>query len=285
VTVHRFAVSADPDLLDALADCLLSAGAGALEEAPGGLVAYTETPELLAALSEAVTDFRARVEEAGLDLVVEAPEVTPVEVDWNQAWLAHLEPERVTATFVARPTSRTDVVEGESTIWLEPIAAFGEGGHASTRLVAEVVEREGRRKPGRTLLDVGTGTGVLALVGLCSGFASATGIDIEQTAVDAALKNAALNGQSERFVVSGTPLERVEGHFDVVVANMIFPTLVELAPALASHLAPTGLLVISGFLLEDVPELLRIFAALGLRESARSSSGDWCALELVPAAS
>jgi ribosomal protein L11 methyltransferase len=281
VAAVRFSVSADPDLLDALADCLLSAGAGALEEMPGGLTAYADTPELERALREAVLDFRARVEEAELGLTVEEPEVTVIDADWNQAWLQHLEPEHVTSTFVARPTSRADVPKGERTIWLEPSPAFGEGGHASTRLAAEVIEREAERAPGRSLLDVGTGTGLLALVGLASGFENATGIDIDEAAVEAAKKNAHLNGVADRFTVSGAPLDQVSGRFDVVVANMIVPTLIELAEALRSKVAPTGSLVLSGLLQEDSANLARIFEALGLTARARKTSGDWCVLEFT----
>lgn len=281
VAAIRFSVSADPDLLDALADCLLSAGAGALEEMPGGLAAYADSPELERALREAVAEFRARVEEAELGLTVEEPEVTPIDADWNQAWLQHLEPEHVTSTFVARPTSRAHAPKGERTIWLEPSPAFGEGGHASTRLAAEVIEREGQREPGRSLLDVGTGTGLLALVGLASGFQNATGIDIDEAAVEAAKKNAQLNGVFDRFTVSGTPLDQLPGRFDVVVANMIVPTLVELAEALTSKVAPAGSLVLSGLLQEDAANLARVFEALGLAARARKTSGDWCVLEFA----
>jgi len=280
VTVVRFSVSADPDLFDALGDCLLSAGAGALEEAPGALRAYADTPELVLALHAAVAEFRARVDEAGLGLTVDEPEVSEIDGDWNQTWLAHLQPEAVTPTFTARPTHSTDVQAGERTLWLEPSPAFGEGGHASTRLAARAVERAALARPGGRLLDVGTGTGLLALVGVASGFAHALGIDCDAASVQAAARNAELNGVADRFDVSGINLVDVSGEFDLVVANIIVPTLVELAPGLVARLAPEGRLVLSGLLAEDAASLLDRLAELGLSELTRQLEGDWCCLEL-----
>jgi ribosomal protein L11 methyltransferase len=280
VALVRFTVGADPDLLDALADCLLSAGAGALEEGPCSLSAYVDSVELLLGLQGAVVDFRARAAEALPGSSVQEPEISEVAGDWQRAWLEHLVPERLTATFTARPTHAPDAPPDEHTIWLEPGLAFGEGGHASTRLAAQVVERWAQQHRGTRLLDVGTGTGVLSFVALASGMGTAEAIDIDAAAVDLARKNAAHNGMSERIVISDTPLEAVRGTFDLVVANMIAPTLMELGPALVARLAPGGLLVLSGLLCEDAGALCRAFSILGAHEVARHASGDWCCLEL-----
>jgi ribosomal protein L11 methyltransferase len=280
VTLVRFTVSADPELLDALADCLLSAGAGALEEGPSSLSVYADTSELVQALEEAVADFRLRVAEALPGLEVLSAEITEVDENWNK-WLDHLVPQAVTPTFVARPTSCPDAPPGERTLWLEPSPAFGEGAHASTLLAAAAVERHAERHPGGRLLDVGTGTGILALVGLSSGLGDAVAIDSDPVAVAAAARNAVLNGLGERCQVSATALTALSDHFDIVVANMLVPTLLELAPLLKSCLAPGGVLILSGLLREDADALTSKFAALGLREAARYYGGDWCALELT----
>ena len=280
MTLVRFSVGADPELLDALADCLLSAGAGALEEGPSSLSVYADSDELVQALEEAVADFRLRVAEALPDLEVLPAEITEVDENWNK-WLEHLAPEQLTKAFVARPTSSPDAPPEERTIWLEPSAAFGEGGHASTRLAACAIERQAEKYAGGRLLDVGTGTGVLALVGLSSGIGNAVAIDSDPVAVAAATKNAALNGLEQRCQVSRSALATLSDHFDIVVANMIVPTLLELAPLLRSRLAPRGVLILSGLLREDADALSATFRSLGVEETARYFAGDWCSLELM----
>jgi ribosomal protein L11 methyltransferase len=280
VTLVRFSVSADPELLDALADCLLSAGAGALEEGPSSLSVYADSNELVQALEGAVADFRLRVAEALPGLEVLPAEITEVDENWHK-WLDHLVPQTVTPTLVLRPTSCPDVPPGERTIWFEPSPTFGEGAHASTLLAAAAVERHAQRHPGGRLLDVGTGTGVLAFVGLSSGLGDAVAIDSDPVAVESATKNAALNGLGERCRVSASDLATLSDHFDIVVANMIVPTLLELAPLLTSRRAPGGVLILSGLLRDDADALSAAFGALGLREVARYSDGDWCSLELM----
>jgi len=280
VTLVRFSVSADPELLDALGDCLLSAGAGALEEGPSSLSVYADSDELVQALEAAVADFRLRVAEALPDLEVLPAEITAVDENWNK-WLEHLAPERLTKVFVARPTSSPDAPPEERTIWLEPSAAFGEGGHASTRLAACAIERQAPNYAGGRLLDVGTGTGVLALLGLSSGLGDAVAIDSDPVAVEAATKNAAHNGLGERCRVSASALATVSDRFDIVVANMLVPTLLELAPLLTARLAPRGVLILSGLLREDADALSAKFSSLGVHETARYTDGDWCALELT----
>jgi ribosomal protein L11 methyltransferase len=282
LTLVRFSVSADPELLDALADCLLSAGAGALEEGPSSLSVYADGPELVQALEEALADFRSRVAEALPGLEVLPAEIAAVDENWNK-WLLYLEPEQLTPTFVARPTTALDAPAGERTIWLEPSPAFGEGGHASTRLAARAVERQAASYPAGCLLDVGTGTGVLAFVGLRSGLGSAVAIDNDPLALEAASANAARNGLSEHCQVSADPLGASNERFDIVVANMIAPTLLELAPQLVARVAAGGVLILSGLLVEDAASLTAAFAELGARELGRHSEGDWCSLELTPA--
>jgi len=283
VSLVRFSVGADPELLDALSDCLLSAGAGALEEGPGVLHAYADSEELIQALTLAVEDFRERVAVALPGLRVDEPELSPVAEDWQRAWLDRLVPERLTGTLWARPTHRAPAPPGQRTIWLEPSAAFGEGGHASTRLAARAIERLSLERPGSSLLDVGTGTGVLLFVALECGAERALGIDVDPIAVRAAKTNAALNGYDERCQVSDQPLQGVLGTFDLVVANMIVPSLRELAPNLLAKLASGGRLVLSGLLLEDATDLAAYFSRLGAREVQRQADGDWCALELESA--
>src|SRR5690606_13969827 len=119
------------------------------------------------------------------------------------------------------------------------------------------------REQTATVLDVGTGNGVLCLVAAQRG-PSAVGIDIDAVAIDAARRNAELNQLSSRCDFSTTPLDRVEGRYDVVIANIDAPTLGSLAHALSEHLAPGGSLMLTGLLEEQKDEPEATFSRLGI---------------------
>lgn len=135
---------------------------------------------------------------------------------------------------------------GTTVLHIEPGSTFGMGDHPTTVLSLRAARR--LVTPGCTVLDVGCGSGVLAVGACVFGAEAATGIDIAPAAVPVTCQNAAANGVSERVEVSTTALEEVEGRFDLVLANILAPTLVALAADLKRVVAPGGALVISGVL-------------------------------------
>jgi ribosomal protein L11 methyltransferase len=163
---------------------------------------------------------------------------------------------------------------------LEPAVAFGFGEHPTTRLAARAVERSCRRGGVRTVLDFGSGSGVLAIVAVVTGAAKAVGLDVDARAVDAAKRNAALNGVASRCSFSKGRLSRVRTRFDLVVANVDRGTLLDHASRLAHAVGPGGTLLTTGFLRDDVPDLVRAFTTHGLRRSAVAYDGDWALLTL-----
>ena len=158
-------------------------------------------------------------------------------------------------------------------IELEPAAAWGHGGHPSTALVLEALSE--RLVAGATVLDVGCGSGVLAVAAALLGASSVTAIDIDPAAVVATTDNAARNGVSGLVSVSGASLAAVAGRFDVVVANIGATVLVELAPLLVTRVAPGGWLVLSGLLEERWPTVVEPLGGLELVEVRRA--GGWAA--------
>jgi ribosomal protein L11 methyltransferase len=126
----------------------------------------------------------------------------------------------------------------------DPGGGFGTGQHPSTRLLLE--ELAARITGGERVLDVGCGSGVLGLCALRLGASSAVEVDIEASAIEATRRNAALNGFEQRAEVRLEPLGAIKGAFDVVVANIGWATLVELAPELVERVSPSGWLAVSG---------------------------------------
>ncbi len=156
---------------------------------------------------------------------------------------------------------------------------FGDGSHPTTRLCAGAVDLLCRQKPGLRVLDVGTGTGVLARIARARGAGLVIGTDIDLAAVTAARENARLDSATpgEIWFVN-TPPENLELEFDLVVANILEGPLREIAPGLAKSLAPQGLLLLSGFTPLQTAALRVSFAAQGLAFRSESQLDGWAML-------
>jgi ribosomal protein L11 methyltransferase len=174
------------------------------------------------------------------------------EEDWANAWKEHFHVTQIGKRIIIRPSWREYTPKDEEVvITLDPGMAFGTGLHPTTRLCLEQVEQYTR--PGMRVLDVGTGSGILALAAAKLGAKHVYAIDNSSVAVESATENAALNGQSEHIeVVLGTldneTAQRMEGQYDLVLANIIAHIIGSIAPQLAQVLAPDGLLVASGII-------------------------------------
>lgn len=172
-----------------------------------------------------------------------------VEVDASVAdtWRHFAAPIEVEPGLVVRPAWVDVSFEpGTTVLHVEPGSTFGMGDHPTTRLCLSAARR--LVQPGSTVLDVGCGSGVLAIAACRFGARSAVGIDIAPAAVPVTMANAVANDVADRVTVSTTPLEQVEGVHDLVLANILAPALVALADDLRRVLAPGGALVISGIL-------------------------------------
>jgi len=203
--------------------------------------------------------------------------------DWAEAWKAHFKPLKVTDHVVIRPPWEEYAAQpGETVIVIYPGMAFGTGRHASTLLCLRALEQVWEGKPPRAgspwqVLDVGTGTGILALAAARYG-AEVLAIDLDPEAVAAALENVRLNDLVDRVWVEETPLHSLRQQFGLIMANITAPDLLQLAEALTARLLNGGVLIISGFLVEDVPRLAARYLALGLHQTGFLTQEDWGAL-------
>ncbi|MEM7137948.1 MAG: 50S ribosomal protein L11 methyltransferase [Myxococcota bacterium] len=195
-------------------------------------------------------------------------------VDWATEWRRGFGPQRIGARLLLQPSWEPDDAPGDRAIvTIDPENAFGSGDHETTRLVLSVLDR--RIQGGETVLDVGCGSGILSISALRLGARLAIGVDIEDSAIEVARRNAELNGVQPCFDVSRTPLDRVDGRFDVVLANIETRVLTQMPEALAQRVAPGGILVLSGILLAEHDAILASFGSLELLESL--SENNWLA--------
>jgi ribosomal protein L11 methyltransferase len=162
--------------------------------------------------------------------------------------------------------------------------AFGTGRHATTRLCLRALEEVWEQVQPHAdatwqVLDVGTGTGILALAAARLG-AGVLAIDVDPEAVAAALENVRLNGLEAQVLVEPTLLHTIRRQFALILANLTTPDLLQGAEALSGHLLSGGALIISGFLESDLPELAPRFLGLGLKRAGLLTQDDWGALIL-----
>jgi ribosomal protein L11 methyltransferase len=209
------------------------------------------------------------------------PEVRRVRAeDWAENWKQHFGILRIGSRLVIRP-SWEDFTPGprDAVLTLDPGMAFGTGSHATTRLCLEALAGLYENPPGpRLVLDVGTGSGILAVAAAVLGAQKVLGCDIDETACQVALDNARQNGVEERVAVTLDPLESLEGLFEVVLANILAEENARLAPELVQRLAPDGVLILSGILREKEQLVIDAFADRGLKGPDISRQEEWSCL-------
>ena len=167
---------------------------------------------------------------------------------WEREWLKDFGPMCFGERLWIRPTGHKVDDDAAVIVHLDPGLAFGTGTHPTTALCLEWLD--GIDLAGKTVLDYGCGSGVLAIAALKLGAAAATGMDIDPQAVTATRQNAADNGVADRLTVVGSDAE-IEGEFDLIVANILAGPLVDFADSITSRLSQGGMLALSGVLCEQ----------------------------------
>ena len=201
--------------------------------------------------------------------------------DWNRQWAESVKPLHIGKRIVVRPSwERAALEAGRIEIVLDPKQAFGTGHHATTCILLEWLEEE--IWEGCSVLDVGTGSGLLAMVALRLGACQAVGIDHDSTAIICAREYAAMNGFGPELTLRCGRFAGDVPH-DVVLANLDRRTLLDLAQPLAD--STRGKLLVSGVLLDQRGEIVSAFAEAGLYCGRQRDRDGWLALEFTPAES
>lgn len=207
------------------------------------------------------------------------------EEDWLEQWKRGFKPLRVGKHLVVAPTweeiRRND---GDRVIRIDPGQAFGTGHHETTRLCLEWLEAwagtEGGTSP-KSLLDVGTGSGILAIAAALLGFERILALDNDPEAVRVARENLILNGVNDRIELREGLVEGVETCYGVVLANIQALPLIEMAPILRQRLERSGKLVLSGILLEQSEAVRNAYEALDIRLCSKVVAREWCLMEFI----
>ena len=223
-----------------------------------------------------VRDSLGHLQAFGLGPIGELVAREVAEEDWLESWKAQFTPLRI-GRFLVRPTwsdarSTEDVID----LVLDPGMAFGTGLHPTTQQSLEAVST--LPLEARSLLDVGTGSGILAIAAAKRGASPVVAVDTDPVAVEAARENAERNGVA--IPVGAGSAADVPGRFDVVIANIVSPVLQQIAADLVARLAPRGTLVVAGIAAPAEPQTRDAFVRAGLGVLDRTQRDDWVALAL-----
>ncbi|MDD3193782.1 MAG: 50S ribosomal protein L11 methyltransferase [Oscillospiraceae bacterium] len=201
-----------------------------------------------------------------------------LEEDWENNWKQYYKPLRVGRHLMVVPSWEPyEKQEKDILLKLDPGMAFGTGTHATTRLCMELLEQS--VKPGCTLLDIGCGSGILAVCGVLLGAAHADGVDIDELAAKIAGENAALNGVSDRtHFVQGDLTDKINGQYDVICANIVADVIIRLCPSIPQFLKPDGTFLASGIIDERSVEVEKAIEHCGMTIAERREEGGWVAL-------
>jgi ribosomal protein L11 methyltransferase len=198
--------------------------------------------------------------------------------NWNEEWEKTIKPIRVTERIVIKPTWHEYFpAPGQLVITIDPKMSFGTGYHETTRLVLKLMEKQ--MKQGMRVLDIGTGTGVLAIAAVLLGATSATGVDVDGWSYENALENIRLNHvQDQVRIIHGDLSSVPAGKSDMLVANIQLNVIIPLLPEMKERLSADGVMILSGLLLPDKEQIVSALAGSGLKVCEEKKENEWMAV-------
>jgi ribosomal protein L11 methyltransferase len=298
----ELSVEVDPEAVEAVSEILSRVAPGGVSVEPGfelvdeGLGARIDPtrPATIRAHVPAFDDAEIRratatVEEAlghlqafGLRPIGDLQTRVVEEADWAEAWKEHFHVLHLGKRLVVKPSWRKHHrTADEVVIDLDPGMAFGTGLHPTTRLCLQALEARAERGPLGRALDVGCGSGILAIAAVKLGATRVLGVDIDPIAIEATDANASHNRVGKRIRAREGSVPTDDGPFDLVLANLIAGILVELAPALADEVVEGGTLIASGIFIDREADVRTALESAGLRLIHAWHESDWVALEAV----
>ena len=200
---------------------------------------------------------------------------------WMYAWQEYFHPKKISPLFWAEPAwERACPKKGEMVLTIDPGLAFGSGFHETTCLCVEFLENA--VKPGQLVIDIGTGTGILAIAAAKLGAHAVRAVDLDEKAVAQAKKNIPLNGVEDCVTVSCSDLLAAvpEEKAQVIVANIVADAILMLLPAVGPYLQKDGIFIASGIIDERIDEVRQKAAACGFIWDKEELRNGWYAVQL-----
>lgn len=261
---------------EALAKGLLALGGTAVQESGAELTTYVAAPEDLEAWLEHARSVLHDAAGADVQLAWRWQE----NEDWSETWKRGLKPRRVGRSFIVTPSWATpELRENDKVIVIDPEMAFGTGEHGTTRGALRFIEQV--VKPGARVLDVGTGSAILAIGAAMLGASHVIGVDNDPDAILNARDNVSRNGVADVIVLEEGFVDEAylraagDAAFDVLVANVLSGVLKPLLGAFFRSVKPGGYVILGGILEEEADEMLDALAAAGFSVLGEDLENEW----------
>ncbi len=271
----RFDIADDAELRGTLIALLAQAGFTGFAEEPATLEAYIPSQRWTPESAEVLRGLLRRAELASVRM---AAPLTVADRDWNEEWERSVQPIRVTERITVTPSWHRSRVTAEGTvIVIDPKMSFGTGYHETTRLMLRLMERH--TPQGGSVLDVGTGTGILAIAAVLLGAGRALGVDTDEWSAVNGMENVRRNALVGSVEIRQGSIEVVPGgSFKMVLANIHKSVILEILDELVGRLTAEGILILSGLLREDEEAVGVALSRRSYRIVDSEREGEWIGL-------
>ena len=262
------------DITDVMAALLADVGYESFVADESGLTAYIRAEQYSPdAVDIALKQLPFEVEAETSSVIIEGQ-------DWNSEWEKHyFQPIVVGERCVIHSSFHKDVPKAEYNIVIDPKMAFGTGHHATTsQVISALLDLNLERK---AVIDLGTGTGILAILCAMRGAAKVTGIEIDTAAWENAVENVALNGVEVNLINGDATALPDLYKADVFIANINRNIITGDLAAYVGACKPGATMILSGFYEADIPVIMEVAAPLGLKEANHTTLNSWCCLKLI----
>jgi len=240
------------------------------------IVAYFPESIDIHAINREFSILKALLEKVGNNDTLTFDHTLIPEEDWNESWKKNFQPIDIGDRFTILPPWEKKKLNRINLV-IDPAMAFGTGHHSTTRSCLILMEHYAKGSQKRRFLDLGTGTGILAIAATQLGYQRVVAVDTDQSAVDATKKNIERNHVKGIEVLRGT-IENLNETYDFITANLISGVLILLAPSLATHLNPSGIAVLSGILEGQEVEVITAIQHEGLQLRQQYHDEKWVSL-------
>ena len=273
---YEFTITAPDESREAIINRLAEMGSTGFQEKEGKILAYFLEKVDIAGICDELSRFRDVLRSSGLDPAFSFEYSLLPEKDWNENWKETFSPIdigknlTIIPSWLKKDTNRIPVI-------IDPGMVFGTGYHETSQACLVLIEKISELNRKETCLDIGTGSGILAIGAAKVGFKQVAAVDIDPMAIDAAARNVEENNLSNVVIREGD-IFAVNGSFDLIVANLLSGILVDIAPEIASRLNPEGKAILSGMLTGQEDEVIKACEKTGLSLSETVISGKWVTL-------
>lgn len=277
---YQLSVSTDKPVNELVVGFLSDVGAEGFIDEGNELKCYFAEKKWKPEYKDDVTKFLGHLKNQGMigGFSVDLSEI--MNQDWNMKWEESIVPIEVTDNIAIKPSWKEYNGNAKIVIEIDPKMSFGTGHHETTRMMVKLLEKN--MKGGERILDVGTGTGVLAIAAVKLGASHCIAVDRDEWSIDNSLENIRKNGVLDRVeVVRGEIASIAEEEFDIVVANLNRNTLLYIEPELRKRCKAGGVLLLTGLLALDEPDVVDSYTKSGFRLLESLHEAEWSALALT----